>query len=81
MSPIAYDWQVCQMVKTLTSTVERWGHGLWLTQPEVSFTRVELYHAAGLGFVWDYEQDEEAVRRLSIWYWEIARRGEGENGK
>jgi hypothetical protein len=81
MSPLTRDWQVCQMTKTLTSFVERLGHGLWLAEPEVSFTRAELYHAAGLDFAWDYAQDAEAARRLGIWYWQIARRGEGENGK
>lgn len=68
ISPIARDWQVCQMVKALTNAVEHLGHGLWLAEPEVTFQRARLYHQAELDFNWDYAQDAEAAGRLKLWH-------------
>lgn len=68
MTCLQRDWQVCQMVKALTDACGRMGHGRWLAEPEVTFARTALYHAANLSFAWDYAQDAEAARRLKLWW-------------
>lgn len=52
--------------KALTDRIERTGHGMWMTEPEASFVRGEIYNRAGINN-WQLSNDREACRRLPIW--------------
>jgi len=72
------DWLTREMViiamtKALTDFVERHGHGMWLEDDAVSFTRAELYNKAWING-WTYAHDVEARKRLRIWYFRIRER-------
>lgn len=68
---LADEVTIIRLTRSLTDAVKRMeSHGprpsAWLSEPTVTFLRTEMYSRDGIG-MWDYSQDAEAARRLTIW--------------